>query len=97
MPVFSTKKTARVVVSVCLMVGMCTFIADILNPLTPTPQIWLRVAALAQLVFAAIKLLMPILGPIPQIVYLTRSFLPREVALDVHYLDPLALTCVQLR
>src|ERR1043166_6664112 len=55
----SFSPTRRVLVFLFVLIGVCAFVGDLLNPATPTPVGSLRVAILAQLLLAAIRLLMP--------------------------------------
>lgn len=98
--VFSRNNMSRVFVSVFLIIGMCAFAADVLNPETPTPLIWPRIVELARLVFAVISLLLPVLIPVPHIVYQTGLLARQAFALAVRYCDycdVLNQTCVQRR
>ena len=94
---FPKKKTVRVVVFTFVIIGMCAFVIDVLNPATPTPLVFSRVVALAQLLLAALRILIPVFAAALPLIYRT-GFLPLEqVLLDTDFFDILSRTCVQLR
>ena len=56
---FFRSKAVRALVFLFVVIGVGAFVVDFLNPATPTPIVWLRVAILAQLVLAVIRFLIP--------------------------------------
>jgi hypothetical protein len=79
-----------------VLAGTCAFVTDVLDPTTPTPLVWPRVAALAQLLFAALRLLIPVRILISQARVLPRHHLRESSARRFIVPDVLSLTCVQL-
>jgi hypothetical protein len=78
-----------------VLAGTCAFVTDVLDPTTPTPLVWPRVAALAQLLFAALRVLIPVRILISHVRVLPRH-LRESSARRFIVPDVLALTCVQL-
>ncbi|HSU87506.1 MAG TPA: hypothetical protein VLL56_01640 [Terriglobia bacterium] len=79
-----------------LLAGTCAFLTDVLNPATPTPLVWPRVAALAQLLLAALRLLVPVRVLMGHACLLPSHHLRESSARQCVAPDVLSLTCVQL-
>jgi len=94
-PVNFRQKTVRVCVFLFLVAG-CAFVTDVLNPETPTPLVWPRVAALTQLLFAALRLLVPVGILIGHACLLPSHHLRESSARPFIVPDVRSLTCVQL-
>jgi hypothetical protein len=93
----SRQKAIRAIVAFVAIVGALLFVGDVLNPATATPVIWPRVLVFARLVFAMIRLLIPL----PLSVVCTVPCGPSAVHdVATEYDAPrriLDFTCVQLR
>jgi hypothetical protein len=89
-------KSVRALVSVLILLGIVTFIVDFLNPATPTPLVFPRVAVLAQLVFAIIRVLAYCFVAVAIVVWTDRVAAEAGSESFAGLRDVQALTCVRL-
>lgn len=78
-----------------LLAGTGAFVADVLNPLTPTPLIWPRVVVLCLMILEALRSLALVFDFKVNIVVTGISSWP--VSENRRTLDLLALLCTRLR
>jgi hypothetical protein len=80
---------------VLLLIGAAAFVTDVVNPATPTPQIWPRVVVLSFLILRAIQSLAIV--PDFKIALATSRPSSLDKCPDCYSQDVLALHCTRLR
>ena len=89
------EKAFRTLVWFVAIIGALSFIGDVLSPATPTPLVWPRVVVFALLVFAMIRLLVPL--ALLLVLTAVRSLSGRDSNHEYGGRRVLDMTCVQLR